>query len=195
MGDVNRLEKWTHKPGSHYPTISFFFDVGFTLRALMKVGLNLIAAYCPNTPVSYESFGSAIRIIRDEAGQMPPKVLKLNGFVHAEDIQDLKAGADTHSFHLVHSEGIWHVYSCSFGGREVGSYVCFPGPNYEKVEMRLISSYAPIGSKKWTIRTSTILQYMNVHIEWNNSSAISPSLRLQNNVSSMRVEISKRKPR
>lgn len=59
-----QLKKWTHQPGSHYPTICFFFDIGDTIRALMKLGLNLIAAHCPNTPVNRESFAGAIRIIR-----------------------------------------------------------------------------------------------------------------------------------
>src|SRR5205823_3094379 len=57
---------------------SFFFDMGETLRALMKMGLNLIAAYCPKTPVNHESFAHSIRVIKGEV-QIPLPVLEANG--------------------------------------------------------------------------------------------------------------------
>lgn len=104
LANGRHLNKWTHKPVSHYPMICLFFDMGATMRALMKLGLNLIAACCPNTPVDHQSFANAVGVIRDEAGQIPPQVLLLNGFVHAEDIQAIKATGNAHSFRLVHMD-------------------------------------------------------------------------------------------
>jgi hypothetical protein len=185
-----RFNNWTCKPGSRYPTICFFFDIGDTMRALMKLGLNLVAAHCPNTPVNHESFAQAIRVIRGEAGQIPPRVFLLNGFVHAEDVQTIKAPGNAHSFRLVHMDGKWHVFSSFFGGK-VGSYVRVPGPNHEA--WRCADIVAPVRSKDWTVRTSSILPHMKVRVEWNDGRVITPSFKLQNTVSSVSVELVKKK--
>jgi hypothetical protein len=123
---VQPLKNWSQKIGSRYPTFSFYFDVGDSLRGLMKIGLNLIAAYCPNTPVSPEAFGDPIRVILGQV-PIPPAVMVQNGFVHAEDVACIKGNANEHSFRLAHVRGVWHVYFCFFGGG-VGAYVRIPGP-------------------------------------------------------------------
>ena len=56
LGDGRKLNRGRVKPGSHTPSLCCYFDVASTLRALMKIGLNLIADQCPNTPVNEESF-------------------------------------------------------------------------------------------------------------------------------------------
>src|SRR5262249_5931994 len=109
LPDGRGLTGWTHKPGSHYPTSCFFFYIGAPTRPIMKLGLNLVAAHCPNTPVNHESFAGAIRVIRGQAGQIPPPVFLMNGFVHAEDVQAIKAPGNAHSFRLVHMDRKWHV--------------------------------------------------------------------------------------
>jgi hypothetical protein len=185
-----KVDRWTHKLGSPYPTIALFFDKGATMRALMKLGLNLIAAYCPKTPVNYESFAQAIRPIRDEAGQMPPGVLLKNGFIHAEDIQCIKAPNNAHSFRLIHTDHKWHIFSSFFGGK-VGSYVMVVGPNHE--EWLCADIVAPLNSKNWTISTSSILPPMRHRVEWRDSTAIAPSFKLQKTATTERVELVKKK--
>ena len=192
LSDEIRLRNWIHSRGSHYPTLCVFFDIADTLRALMKLGVNLIAAHCPNTPVNRQSFLSAIRVIRGEAGQIPPRVMMSNGFIHAEDIPDIKATGREHSFRLVHVEGVWHIYSSFFGG-QIGSYVCLPGPNHE--DWRCAEIVAPLGSKGWTVRRSPILPYMKrVRVVWKDGMSVMPSVKLQKCVSSLRLE-QKRLPR
>jgi hypothetical protein len=190
LTDGRELNKWTHKPGSHYPTICFFFDIGDTMRALMKLGLNLVAAYCPNTPVNHVTFASAIRIIRGLAGQIPPRVFRQNGFVHPEDVQAIHAAGNAHSFRLVHMDQTWHVFSSFFGGR-VGSYVRVPGPNQEK--WRCADIVAPLRSKRWSLETSSILPHMKVRVEWSDGRVVTPSLKLQNTVSSVNIELVRKK--
>jgi hypothetical protein len=193
LSDDRRSNKWARKPGSHYPTICFFFDAGDTLRALMKVGLNLIAAYCPNTPVTHESFRQAIRIIRDEAGQLPRSVLQRNGFVHVGDIQTIAAGDNAHSFRLVHIDKMWHIYSSFFGGK-VGACVRVPGPNNEN--WRSADIVAPLYSKDWRIETSRLLYPMKVCVEWHDGTVVTPSFKLQNAMSSVSIEcVAKTPPR
>jgi hypothetical protein len=149
LGDGRQFNRWGVKPGSHYTTISFFFDIGDTVRALMKMGLNLVAAFCPNTPVDRESFGQGVRIILGEAGSIPRAVFLSNGFVRPEDVEAIKADGKAHSFRLVHIDQTWHIYSSFFGGR-IGSYVRVPGPNREP--WRCADIVAPLGSKDWVPR-------------------------------------------
>ncbi len=190
LSDGSRLTKCEYKPGSHTPRMGLFFDIGDTMRALMKLGLNLIAAHCPQTPVNHQSFKNVIRIIRNEAGQIPLSLMLSNGFVHAEDVQAIKAPGNGHSFRLFHADGKWHVYSCFFGG-QVGSYVQVPGPNHE--EWRSADIVAPLGSKDWKVSTSHILPFMKPRVEWNDGSIVMPSFKLQNSVSSVHVERVKKK--
>lgn len=191
LNDGRQLGKWVHKLGSRYPTICFFFDVGDTMRALMKLGLNLIASHCPNTPVNNDSFASSIRIIRGAAGQIPPRVLDSNGFVRPEDVEQIKGPKSTHSFRLVHMDGKWHVYSSFFGG-QLASYVRVPGPNHE--DWVCADIVAPLGSKKWDVQTSRILRYAKrPRVEWNNSRTLLPSIKFHRTVSSVSVELVKKK--
>ncbi len=190
LNDGSQLQKWTYKPSSQYPEIGVFFDIGDTMRALMKIGLNLIAAYCPNTPVDHNSFAGVIRVIRGEV-QFPPRILMSNGFVHPEDVAVINAAEKAHSFRLVHIDGVWRVYFSFFGG-QVGACVHVPGPNHEKWAHADI--VAPIGSKDWTIKTSSILLCMkDPCVEWSDGRVVIPSLKLQNTVSFVGVEPVKKK--
>ncbi len=191
LGDASRLRNWGRMRGSYYPMVSTFFDLDSTMRALMKLGLNLIAAFCPNTPVNHESFKSAVRMILGKAGQIPPEIVMSNGFVHAEDIQTINASDNAHSFRLVHIEDMWHVFSSFFGGN-VGSYVRVPGPNHEN--WRCADITAPLRSKNWKVRTSPLIPYMKVRVEWNNGRVVIPSFKLHNAQSSLRGYFTRKRP-
>jgi hypothetical protein len=184
LDDGRQLRGWLHKPGSHTPTVCCFFDAGDTLRALMKIGLNLIAAYCPNTPVNHKTFVHAIRMIK---GIVPIRRqdLEANGFVHASDVREINGGANEHSFRLIHLGKVWHVYSSFFGG-SIGAYVRVPGPSNETWNRADI--VAPIQSKDWRIATSPIIAVLKPHVEWRNSAKVTPSLKMQKSVSMTRVE-------
>jgi hypothetical protein len=171
--------------GSHVPTISVSFNIGDTLRALMKIGVNLIGAYCKKTPVNPETFRDVIQFIRGEV-QATRLMIANNGFVRAEDIKDIKCEGKCHSFRLVHLDGWWRLYASFFGGR-IGALVHFPGPNWEKWNSATI--VAPVGAKTWTFKESHIIQPMNVKIEWNDSGKLCPSLKVQTANTEMRGEI------
>jgi hypothetical protein len=188
LGDECQHKKWRQNPGSKQPFISTFFDIGDTLRALMKLALNLIAAYCQNTPVNHDTLRQAMRLIVGEA-QINPALFNEMGFVRANDIQPIKDDAGNHSFRLVHMDGHWRAYSSFFGGR-IGSFVFFPGPNYE--DWSCADIVAPLKSKSWVFKKSEIIQPLRVVVNWDDSTQVIPSLKLQNSVSAIRVEVSKR---
>lgn len=190
LGDGRQLKKWATQRCSYWPTICFFFDIGDTMRALMKLGVNLIAAHCPNTPLDHQSFAHVISVIRGEAGQIPPKVLRSNGFTHAEDVREINAPENAHSFRLVHMNAKWHVFSSFFGGK-IGAYVQVPGVNRENWVCTDI--VAPLRSKDWTVTTSSILPVMNARVEWNDSRVVLPSYKAKNIASSVQVELVRKK--
>jgi hypothetical protein len=189
LAEGRQSNGWSQTLGSHTPTICCFFDAGDALRALMKIGLNLIAAYCPNTPIDRGSFGKVIRVIR---GHVPVshRMIQANGFVHAEDIRGISGAAHEHSFRLIHVDHVWHVYSSFFGG-SIGAYVRLPGPSYENWNCADI--VAPIKSKSWTFTPSRILPIMRTHIEWRNTEQVTPTLKVQNSQCFLRTEIERRK--
>jgi hypothetical protein len=167
--------------GSYVPQFSFVYNIRKALRALKKIGLNLIAAYCPNTQVDRNTFSDVIGVILNEKVNLPRTVLK-NGFAYAEDLKCIKGVDNEHTFRLVHDGSIWQVYSCFFGGR-IGAYVWFPGPNKEK--WKTADIVVPINSKDWTIRTSLIMQPLPVRIAWGGRKEITPSFKLQESASAI----------
>jgi hypothetical protein len=183
LGEQSRMKGWSYSLGSHFPTIAVYFDVGDTVRALAKIGLNLIAAYCPATPVNHDTFQAAIQLVR---GDLPinQSVLEAIGFVRPEGVLPIAAPGKGHSFRMLHLDGRWHIYSSFFGGR-MGSYVHFPGPNLEAWSCANI--VAPVRSSKWIVTKSRILQPLAVKVEYLDSTRLCPSLKLQYTRSDLKV--------
>jgi hypothetical protein len=189
LTDGRELLNWGNKPGSRRPTVCYCFDIGATLRALVKISLNLLAGFCHRTPVNHETFGTAMRIVRGEI-QVTPKDIRQNGFVYAEDVQDISASGNDHAFRLVHMDDTWHVFSSFFGGK-VGTYVAFRGPNQE--DWRSAHLVAPLRSKNWTIQTSPLLTAKNVRVSWQGSNQVMPSFKLRDSLSSVSVSLAEQK--
>src|SRR5205823_1365725 len=56
LDGTQRFDRTGQTIGSRTPPISFSYDIAKVLRALLKNGLNLIAAFCPNTSVERPHF-------------------------------------------------------------------------------------------------------------------------------------------
>jgi hypothetical protein len=193
LKDGRDIKGWVNKPGSRQPSVCYSFDIGMTLRAMIKIGLNLVAAFCRTTVVNRETFSAAMRIIRGEM-QVNRPVIAGNGFAFVEDIRDISAEGNDHAFRLTHMNSAWHVFASYFGGK-IGSYVGFPGPNQE--EWRSAQIVAPLKSKNWTIQTSPLLTAKHVRIGWRGSSDITPTMKLRNAFASLEVNVveERRQPR
>lgn len=169
--------------GSSMPCVRCYFEVSKVLRAIAKQAINLLAAYCPNTAVDRSHFGHVIRVITGEA-PFALDDLKTNGFVWPADVRSL-GHPRAHSFRLQHDRGTWHVLSSYFGGR-IGTSVIFRGPNNE--DWRSAEIVAPLFSKNWEVRTSSLIQPCTARIEWRDPSRIIPSMRILNAAAQIRVE-------
>ncbi len=189
----NRSKRQAFHMGSSRPTIATLFDVADTVRGLLKIGLNLIAAVCHNTTVSPQSFPFTIgQILRDV--YLDEMFLRRNGFIRPQPLQAI-AVPDAHSFRLLYTGKFWRIYSSFFGGR-IGSCVDIPGPNLERHNM--YSVIAPVKSDKWTIRPERILQLLSCQVEWHDSTRIVPSLLNHANISEIHRVMEKaqqKKPR
>jgi HNH endonuclease len=177
--------RYSERIGSRLPTLSTHFDIGLTVRALLKLGVNLIAAYCPKTPVTGESFGKVIRMINGE-DHPSESLIANNGFVRADDVRCISAPDRSHSFRLSYVDGHWTVMSSFFGGR-LGAVVSFPGANHE--DWGTMNIVAPLRSKDWRIDTSSILfPPPRYKVEWRDLSLIAPSVKMQRASSALVVE-------
>lgn len=183
LGNKKQFNRSAHFLGSRVPSISVFFDLGLTVRAMLKIGFNLLAAYCTNTIVSRDAFPQVTRLIRGEQ-HLKPIDIAGSGFVHAEDVEDL-ARPGCHCFRITSLEKKWVVYMSFFGGR-VGSVVSFPGPNQE--DWNSMEIVAPLHNKEWTATPSRLFLPLKVRVEWSKHEAITPSLKLQYAQTRMLVE-------
>lgn len=184
LGEGRPFRRWAIKAGSHYPAISTYFDIGDSLRGLLKIGVNLIASVCEKTPVNPETFRLPIRLILGTA-DVTQKLLAASGFVRAADVQEIKDEGGGHSFRLLHVGSSWLVFSSFFGGR-IGAAVHFSGPNRE--DWNTVDIVAPLGSKKWIVRPSPILKPLKATVEWQDSRKIIPTVPILNAVSGVRAE-------
>jgi hypothetical protein len=171
--------------GSFTPRISFSFNVLNTIRGLMKIGVNLVAGYCPNTPINPKSCEAAMEMVLGKI-QVSRLLMNTNGFVVAEGIQSIAAPDKAHSFRLVNINNIWHVYSSFFGGR-IGGYVQFPGPNKES--WNTLDVVAPLRSKDWKTTESNLYLVLDPKVEWNESAKLCPTLKIHSSRSVMRAEL------
>ncbi len=160
--------------GSTSPSFRLCFDMRVVLRALMKLGMNLLAAYCPNTPVNRDCFRNTIEFILDEVAA-DPTVFSRNGFVDPSAVQGFRDFSG-HAFRLQHIDGDWHVESSFFGGR-VASFVRIPGPNLESWSWKEIR--VPLKSRDWLFDSGTITVPLNPRIIWDDLKRIVPSIKCE----------------
>jgi hypothetical protein len=157
------------------PITRCVFDNGKVLRALAKIGVNLLAAFCPNTPVGREHFDLATKVVMGElsvGGGLRSSI----GFIHAADIEPIKV-AGGHSFRLLYMFDHWHVFMSFFGGR-IGAFAHLPGPNNEDWQCADITM--PVGVKTYSMKPLPLLQPLNVHVEWLDLAKVMPSVEMLN---------------
>ncbi len=183
--DVNHpFGQYAAKQGSRVPAISLYFDLGRVLRALVKIGFNLLAAFCTNTSVNCESFPIATKMILGIGIHPGQRAIENSGFIHAADIPGIST-PNCHSFRIISLLDGWRVYSSFFAGR-IGTVVELPGPNNET--WGTMDIIAPINGKEWQVKTSPIAQLTAYRIENENVGLIAPSLKLQHSAGKLVVE-------
>ncbi|HET6422707.1 MAG TPA: HNH endonuclease [Planctomycetaceae bacterium] len=178
---LNHLDKFTPYPklqrfeqhsGSSNQAFRCRADMGMVLRALLKIAINTLAAFCSKTRVDHVTFKETIDLI---LGKKPIKRehFASNGFCSPDEIKSMAAQDNAHSLRLQHDDGVWHVAFSFFGGLMGGS-VHFVGPNEEDWSRAEI--VAPLNSNSWSVSTSQVLIPSQHRINWNDLRVIAPSL-------------------
>ena len=127
-----RSSKWTKKHSASRSPMESSFDMGKTMRGLMKIGFNILAAYCEKTPVDRSAFRGVVKLLLGE-NSPSPELVKRNGFVYAADLAELSAPNRAHAFRLTWMgnesarlfEFFWWSYMCDS---------CLPGRKSRGVE-------------------------------------------------------------
>ena len=184
-----KKEIYTSKGATNAVT-GFKYDHGKSVRALIKIGINSIAAFCKNTLVDKTTFPQAVMMAREEFC-LRPEYLRDNGFVHAEG-SSFGLGGKDHLIRLVRDLDNWHVYF-SFFGQQIGAYVVFRGPSGE--DWRTADIVAPFKSDKWSVKTYMDVRHPIVTADSSDHRAMMPSLQLQySNTNARTEERPERKP-
>jgi hypothetical protein len=179
------MKRWTQKCGSRQPQIASTFDLGRTVRGLMKIGFNLLVAYCEKTRVDRNTFGGVVRLI---LGQIHPRtqLVESNGFVRAADLAELSEPDRAHAFRVTWVGNQWLLYASFFGGR-LAATACFPGLNNE--DWNTLDIVAPLYSKDWVVKRSKIMRPIPVHIQWQGLREIAPTVKLQDSWAELTAEL------
>lgn len=184
LGDWKKMTNWTEKPSSRVPTFSHEFDFGQTLRGLVKIGVNLLAAFCTKTPVSREHFSDPIRLVR---GEYHPnhQLFSFMGFVPAAHLSEIWTNDKSHAFRLTYVNGGWHVYMSFFGGR-LCAFVAMAGPNDE--DWQTLDIVAPLKSKDWRLKYSRDMMPIPIAIQWTDLKTLAPTIKMQEGWEKLSVE-------
>ena len=144
----------------------------WVLRALTKIGINLLAWIAGPKAVNCERFSAAMGYITGEQPyQLSPNT---SGFIDNEDIRALQCPPGCHRFWLLHDGRRWHCDCAFFDGR-LGARVTFPGP--EVGPWRWAEVTAPMAAEcEWTAKTSKIGIPRRVRIVWLNEERLMPSV-------------------
>lgn len=185
LGDWKKMKRWTNKPSSRVPTIANVFDFGQTLRGLMKIGVNLLAAFCTKTPVSRDHFPVPIRLIRGEY-HPSSNLFSVFGFVPADQLSELWADDKSHAFRLTYLNGHWQVYLSFFGGR-LCAFVAMPGPNGE--DWSTLDIVAPLKSKDWRLTYSPLIRPITTRVQWDDLKTLAPTIKLKDGWEKLSVEM------
>ena len=152
------------------------------LRALVKIGINLLAHICESSWVNRDNFAEAVLFVCGGQGSEPD--MARSGFVRQSDIEGLECPEGAHRFRITHKSGYWSLDSAFFSGK-IGATVSFPGPNHESWLRAEVT--VPINSRDWTIQTSPIVLPRRMRVE-EDFGKVAPHLPITNVKSKMRTK-------
>lgn len=170
------------------PESLLWYQPQLVLRAMVKVGLNLLAWAVSPSKVNRTSFPVAMQYARWGTGWGPD--CQRNGFVTNPTLSHSNCPTDAHKFELSYFGG-WRLLAVFFGGR-IGFLVGFPGPQVEAdVRYEIVT---PIKSGQWQVEKSELLlPQRNIPTLWDDLSAMIPSMPIRHRGARVRAERRRRK--
>ena len=117
--------------------------------------------------------------------QLTHAIFEHNGFVYANDLEELKLQDNAHAFRLVWDKGNWTIYFSFFSG-QLCARVSFPGPNQAPWNSAFIE--VPIKNPRWNVTTTKLILPISGRINWHQSEVIAPTCKIKESQSHMIVE-------
>lgn len=144
----------------------------WVLRALTKIGINLLVLTADPEAVNHDRFGKAMDYISGkQAYRLSPAT---DGFVYHDDIQPLACPVDCHRFWMLHDGQNWHCDYAFFGG-QLGAHISFPGPSVGPWRGAEIT--APYKTNdKWEVNKFSVRIPRRVRVEWVDIMRLLPSV-------------------
>ena len=185
---LRTLERWKPDPqnwkqfereGVDDPEAMTIYRPRWILRALVKIGINLLA-YVMGDEFSRDRFLEAVEYVRFDRGCGPSEAHC--GFLQHAATEKLACPPDSHKFVLQYDRN-WGLY-CSFFGGMIGAWVYFPGTCWG--EARCINVVAPIGLNQWQVNTSPILVPTDRRVTIR-PDLMAPSLQIKNVQTRIRI--------
>ncbi len=152
--------------GSKSPVQNQSYIASAVIRALTKIGINLLIHVCKKTVIDRHSFSESMNRIRYGIRLHNKEVCLLkNGFVPFEDMQSLNCPTGCHKFRLIYypASYLWVLY-CSFFGGDINAKVEFIGQSQE--EWTSIDRTVPLQSANWKYEKSTDSRRIQVGVGW-----------------------------
>jgi len=146
----------------------------FVLRALVKIGLNLLVYLAGPEKVNLQSFPVAVQFARH--GRRLRLNPARNGFVVNADVNSLDCPPNCHRFSLRYDNGDWTCVFAFFGGR-IGATVSFPGPMVGEWRSAEVTVPFKGGDPTWQVRTSPlVIPTLDLRVEWHDMQQVMPSI-------------------
>lgn len=118
--------------GSELPEIHLSFIPELVIRAITKIGVNLLAKLCTATTPNVSTYGATIEWIKNREHSILFGNHETYGFIHPAGVKAIACPKDAHKFRLTYNEDIerWMMYASFFGGK-AAAFVSIFGPNNE----------------------------------------------------------------
>lgn len=126
---TSRVTDYKMQLGTHESTVNFPFSLTDFMRAMAKIGVNLLAFHCPSLAPSRATFARTIEWITERKHLQDFGDDRRFGFIHPADVASMNCPANAHMFRLMHdpAKNIWKMYAAFFGA-QAAAYVEFFGP-------------------------------------------------------------------
>lgn len=138
--------------GSKYPAIRYSFDAFFVLRALVKIGLNILV-WQSSGSFDPPRFVQAIEFVARGTSYTSP-IWETGGFTLPSQVSAIRCPQRAHKFRLLFDRG-WYYLVCVFFGGHMGATVKFPGPSPS--DWRTLDVTAAMGSESMEAQPSSLL--------------------------------------
>ena len=179
--------------GCDLPEVHLSFVPELVIRAVTKIGMNLLAKFCKVTNPNASTYAATVAWIKYREHANLYGNHKTYGFIKPDGIVPLACPMDAHKFRLTYNTDIerWMMYAAFFGGK-AAAFVSIFGPNNES--WKTLDVIAPYGKPLLTPKFDSEYKPLDVQVTIDGTEIL-PGLQFTNGETRIRKERVKRSER